>query len=170
MDLDPARRAALLTPSLASDARERGAPTVELYSARACFLIAFFGGGLAALVMGWINARRLGRLGKDAWVFVVLGIAFIALQASFADAINRASAQSFQWLGLPLEQRDARHISRAAGLLMWGALYARHRPFYRAMAIADVAPKKPWVVGIAIVLLGGLANLGLLVALLWVTR
>ena len=155
----PERREALLEPSLGS-----GVPAVSLYSERAGFVISMLGGPLAALAMGWLNARLLKRLPKDAWLLAALGAVSLALFVSLGSAMTE-DVERFQWLGLPLGRRDVRLVARAVGLLAYLAIYARHRRFHRVMQFADLAPQKPWLAGLLVVLASGAVQTALLAAL-----
>ena len=145
------RRDALLEPSLTGQA------AVSLYSARAGFVVSALGGPLAALAMGWLNARLLGRLSKDAWLLAALAAVTLALLASVTGATSEGT-EGIRWLGVSMQRRDMRLVAKAFGLLTYLAIYVRHKPFHRAMLFAGVAPRKPWVTGLVLVLGAGVAQ------------
>jgi hypothetical protein len=163
-DFSRERREALLEPSLAS-----GVPAVSLYSERAGFVVSMLGGPLAALAMGWLNARLLKRLSKDAWLLAALGALSVVLFVSLASAMSQGM-DDIQWLGLRLGRRDVRLVSQAVGLLGYLAIYARHRRFHRAMQFADVQPRKAWIAGLLVLLGSGAVQWALLLALVFAVR
>jgi hypothetical protein len=153
----------LLEPSLTAGA------AVSLYSARACFITSFFGGPIAALVMGWLNAKRLKRLEKDIWLIALLGALLVVVDVYFISSVAADMRQS-SVLGVMLERRDVRRILQGLGLLFCLALYARHRSFHRAMGLAGVPPAKPWVPAIAVLIISTVVHVAVLGGLFVVLR
>jgi hypothetical protein len=149
--------AGLLAPSIAAGAAR------PAYSASATFWTAFFGGPLAAVIMPGLNARFLGRWQRDwpllalALLVAVTGIVLVALPAL------RPGLLPFMpdWMG---DRSNARLAARAVALAIWGALYWRMRPAYRASELhGDSRPA--WKDGVIIVTASMLLHVGMVVLL-----
>lgn len=128
----------LLRPSLAARA-----PAEPIYSVRASFLTAFFGGLFAAAVIGGLNARRAGRLQKDLWILVVASVAWAAAMVWAGHGMAAGTLPS--WLdfgGSP--QRGVRYTGRFLGMALFGIVYLRHRQIYRALALVGEEAPNPW--------------------------
>jgi hypothetical protein len=133
----------LLEPSLQQAIVER-----PLYSVRAGFLTSFFGGVYAAAIFGLVNAARMRRLGKDAWLCagaVLLWSAFLVWSAQFIGATS--APEWLGWLGDP--GRTVRRISNAAGLLLFGLQYLRQRSLYKAYSLSGRDHPNPWPLGLS---------------------
>jgi hypothetical protein len=129
---------ALLQPSLMQSGQ---APA--LYSVRASFLVAFFGGVYAALLFCWLNVRKLNRTRQDAVFFVALALLWTGLLGWFAYAT--ALDQVPSWLSFTGNTaRDGRYLGRIAGMLAFGLVYLRLRRFFKAAQLAGMAPPSPW--------------------------
>jgi hypothetical protein len=158
----------LLEPTL--NARPEPA---ALLSERASFVVSFFGGPIAALLAGAFNVRALKRVRTDAWLLVLAGVASVAVVLLAANATLEADARALETeragTAAPAERRQAgpvvlfghevsrpllRRIVQASGLLVFLGFFLRHRRFHRALALVDVAPARPWVVGLSCVGLG----------------
>jgi hypothetical protein len=132
---------ALLQPSLAR------AEHAALYSVRANFLVAFFGGVYATLIFSSLNSRRLGRARTDAALYLGIAAAWTATVAWCGYLL--ASGQWPDWLLLTGSAgRDARHIGRAVSLAVFGLLYLRLRPFYTAAQLGGRQAPSPWKAGL----------------------
>jgi hypothetical protein len=152
----------LLEPSLASGP----AAGISIYSARAALFISFFGGPIAALAIGGLNARLLQRLRQDAWVLVFLAGAFLAFVALVIWSLN--SDGQLHWFGIVLNQQDVRSLTKGVGLVFYALIYLRHRRFHRAMDLGGSKPRKPWVMA-GVVIAGALAlHAAILFGMLWV--
>lgn len=129
----------LLKPSLADEFAAK-----PLYSVGTGVVVGAFGGPAAVLVLMMINARRMGRLAQDAWVFVLLGLGTgILIFALVNDPALFANP-----LGLEASNRLNRSVISIAGLLTMGLLYLRYRKHYRAMQMLAIDSPSPWKVGI----------------------
>lgn len=132
----PAMRDDLLTPSLES------AETKPILSVGALIGAAFFGGALAATVIGGDNARRLGRLKKD-FIWVLLGLAAgIAVPVVWTLILEPDGAA----------RSNLRIVVRGAGFAMAGIFYLAHRYAYRSMQLTGRASPSPWAPVIAAVI------------------
>ncbi|HET8938117.1 MAG TPA: hypothetical protein VFN67_31960 [Polyangiales bacterium] len=140
-DRDAPELAALLQPSFAR-------PREPIFSARAGFLVAFFGGVHATLIFSFLNSRRLGRERTDAWWYALLALAGTAAIAVLAYLVE--SHQLPSWLVWSSDaRRDVRTYSRACALVVFAVSYFRLRPYYTAAALSGHAPPNPWKAGIA---------------------
>lgn len=135
----------LLKPSLAGEF-----PAKPLYSVGTGVVVAALGGPAAVLVLMTINARRMGRLAQDAWVFVCLGVATAVL----VFALVNDPALFANVLGVEVSNRLNRSVISIAGLLTMGLLYLRYRTRYRAMRMSGIDSPSPWKVGIGSLLAG----------------
>ncbi len=136
---------ALLTPSLGA---RSGANS--LYSVRASFFVAFFGGPVAALIFGFLNSRRLGREREDGWLYGVIALPLIVLLVWLGYA---ASADELPaWLGTTKEASSLRRfLPRALALLIFGGIYLRLRPFFKAAELSGQPAPDPWRPGLVTV-------------------
>lgn len=128
-----------------------------LYSQRAGYLTSFFGGPLAGAIITGVNARRLGRLSKDAWLVAlgaVLGIGMLWWQIRFGGNA---------WLDSVLGQSGHRLAPRIAGLAYFLVTIAVHRPFYRNMEMAGIESPNGWPMGIMAIIFSSLILAGLAV-------
>ena len=136
---------ALLQPTLAG----RG-PTPALYSVRANFLVAFFGGVYATLLFSWLNSRRLGRAREDGLFYALIAVLWTG--AVMAIAYLMALDRLPSWLAqTDRPARDIRYLGRVVALLVFGVIYLRLRRFFKAAQIAGVESPSPWKPGLAIV-------------------
>ena len=139
------RQKALLTPSLSQTVG-----IAPLYSVGTGVVLGFFGGPVAAGLIMAINARRLGRLAQDAWlyavVFVVSGVIFVLLvdhPELFVIELGDA--------GQPRNMR--RFLFSGLGLLTMGLLYVKYRTYYRAMTMSGLESPSPWKTGLAVLVI-----------------
>jgi hypothetical protein len=140
----------LLRPTL-SEYRQPPA----IYSSTGFFMSAFFGGPLGVAIYGACNSRRLGRLAVDLPVILalVVGVYFLAyvfVRGGQIASLAEIMAGSPEW--------TTELTLRAFALACYGAIYLRHRRFFRAARVSGVKPLTSWVPGIAAVVLGYLAN------------
>ena len=149
------RVAELLQPSLGAKS------ATAIYSVRASFFVAFFGGPFAIIFFSMINARRLGRLKDDAWVYALAALVTIA---TLALGVYLVGIGAFPEIGDNDARRWVRYGHRVVALLIFGALYLRHRPFYRAAEMLVDAPS-PWLVGIGCVVASGVMQFAAAAAL-----
>lgn len=140
-------RAALLTPVLDGETA-RG----PIYSARAEFFTAFFGGPFAILGLSGMNASLLGRLRADFWRYGLAGLASLALVVWMAW-LAVADPQP-RWLTDTLgaeTQRGLRWSARVLGLLVWFVLWFPYRRYHKTAELMGIEPRKPWVAAITCV-------------------
>jgi hypothetical protein len=150
----------LLRPSLGGEAALR-----PLYSPRANFIVAFFGGPLALILFSGLNARRLRRLPKDLPFYVgAFAIVALALYALAATSLGTSIAVA---LGSEGSARQVTRIgSRVLALLLWGFFHLRHRRFQRSAELWDAPRPNPWPAGLACTALGTALTVGLLALIL----
>jgi hypothetical protein len=144
----------LLEPSL-----QHGRASEPIYSVRAGFMVAFFGGLYATLIFSFLNSRKLGRAREDLWLYVTLAALGTALVVWLGYAAISGELPS--WLSFTDNRgRDSRYVVRAVALLMFGACYLRLRRFYTASQLAGQAPPNPWKPGLAACAVSVLLTLG----------
>ena len=151
MNVSPALEKDLLEPSLA----HRGARGASIYSTRTGFFSSFFGGAIGGAVVTAVNAHRLGRLSRDAWL-VMLGF---AVEATLLWWLVRL--EGLEWLQAATGRSGPRVVGRAVGLAYFGLSFWMHRTYYRNMAFAGVTPPSGWRLGFAAILVGGAVSVGL---------
>lgn len=144
----------LLRPSLSGPAAVAAAP----YTSQACFFSAFFGGPFAAAMMLALNARRLGRLQRDAfWVLFVAAAYALWLYFVYATPTGRlVYDQLHAWLG-------ARAISvadRLLALLAFGLGALLHRGEQRSADLFGLKRPNGWLGGIVLIVAGIAATWG----------
>jgi hypothetical protein len=140
----------LLAPTLSGSR-----PIQPIYSVRAGFFTAFFGGPIASAVMTAVNAHRLGRLRKDAWV-VVVGMAAAVMLLWWQMHLG-----GNEWLRSALGRSGPRFASRIVAFGVFGLSSLVHRPFYRHMEFAGIDSPSGWRAGIGAVLVAAVITVGL---------
>ena len=134
-------RESLLTPSLSP-----ATGIAPLYSVGTGVVLGFFGGPVAAGMIMAINARRLGRLARDAWLFAVIFV----LSGVFLVAVFDHP----ELFVVELEDAEPRNVRRfflsGLGLLTTGLFYLKYRTYYRGMAVSGQESPSPWKTGIAV--------------------
>ena len=132
-------REELLTPTLGG-----GVDQEPVYSPGALMGAAFFGGGLASVMLSAENSRRQNRLRTDAiWLVSAFVLAFAVIFVAHAQ---------YQ----PFDARDSsgsiRLIDRASGFVFGGIFYMLHRRAFRTQAMMAIDPPSPWSAVIFVVL------------------
>ncbi len=131
----------LLEPTLA-----HAPPTRPLYSPRAGFFVAFFGGPFAAVGLGALNSRRIGKLQRERWLLLALAllwaVLFSALQSPHVAGLLPA------WLTTP---RSVRYATQIAGLACYGLIHQLHKQAQAAAALRDQPAPSAWLPGLATV-------------------
>jgi hypothetical protein len=144
----------LLQPSLGHETTPQ-----PLYSPRANFFVAFFGGPFALIPFSALNSLRLRRLGPD--LPLLLGAAALVVGSVYAMLETSAGAAVAAAVGLEgAPQRAFRLVSRGLALALWGVFHLRHRRFQRSAELWGSRPN-PWPAGIACSLLGAVIAVGL---------
>ncbi|WAS97912.1 hypothetical protein [Nannocystis punicea] len=152
----------VMDPQLLQSSIRRSSVTA-IYSLRAAFYTAFFGGPFAAILIHRRNAELLGRLDRDRGVH----IAALVLALAFYVAGAYVAVHPEVLAGLPPELKPAqfvRYTSRLVALLIWAGLYFRMRDEYRAARLQD-AHLPGWREGLMWVLVGGVASVATVMAL-----
>ena len=122
-------------------------PAEPLYSVRANFLVAFFGGVFAAAFFGGLNAMRMRCLERDGWF---LGLAAL-LWSGFLVWAGQAFASDMvpDWMTYAgTAARTVRSAGTLGGLLLFGAIYLRRRAYFKAQDLAGVEVPNPWPAGL----------------------
>jgi hypothetical protein len=140
----------LLTPTLTSEAEFQ-----PIYSLRTGILSSFFGGPIASAVVTGVNAHRLKRVPKDAWL-VVLGVVLGILLLWWQTQLGGNT-----WLQSMMGRTGPRLATRVVGLAHFGCTYLVHRQYYRNMDFAGIDPPNGWKVGLSAVLIAAVVTLGL---------
>ena len=134
----------LLQPSLSGD--DGVAP---LYSVGTGYILALAGPLAVGIIMA-INAHRLGRLFKDAWLFLMV---FAFATALPFVLVHNPSLFQVEVNGDEMSFR--RILVIGTGLATMGLLYLKYRRYYRAMMLSGIDSPSPWKMGI-IVFVGSL--------------
>ena len=113
-----------------------------------------------------INAKRLGRLGRDAWIFVTIAVATVILMFVIVNSPDLFTIE---------DQREGsrtvgRYALHGAGLLILALVYLRYRPYYRAMAVSGLDSPPPWKIGTLVFVLGGAAQFVVLILIFALRR
>lgn len=150
----------LLRPSLSGTAPLALAP----YTLQTSFFAAFFGGPFASALMLALNAHRLGRLQRDAVWALVIAVAFAAwLCFAYATpAGHQLQLTITGWVG----GRSMALVERLLALLAFGVNAALHRREQRSADLFGLKRPNGWVAGIALIVIGYAATVGLTMALL----
>lgn len=139
----------LLRPSLGPTV----APMRPLYSVRAGFLVAFFGGVYATLGFSALNTRRAGRLARDAWLYALAAVAWTGVLIAAGHALGTDGLPS--WLGFAgTPQRGVRWVGRLTALALFGLVYLRHRALLKTQALVGTDAPNPWAAALLWVVLG----------------
>ena len=154
------RRQDLLTPTLAPDSA-----VAPLYSVGCAFVMALSGPVAVGTIMA-INAKRLGRLGRDAWIFVTIAVATVILMFVIVNSPDLFTIE---------DQREGsrtvgRYALHGAGLLILALVYLRYRPYYRAMTVSGLDSPPPWKIGTLVFVLGGAAQFVVLILIFALRR
>lgn len=156
----------LLEPTLG-----KGSGATAIYSVRAGFFVAFFGGPFAILIFSALNSRRLERLGRDAWIYGMLGLVAVAFVVALTPiAVSSPPewlAAAVGWLGEG--SRAVRNASRILALLFFGAVFLLHRAFHKAAQLQGLDAPSPWLPGLGAVLAGGVLSMAIVAAVLGAT-
>ena len=142
----------LLQPTLADDEG-----VASLYSIRSVFLVAFFGGPIALAIFGFLNTRKLSRIGKD-WPFYA-GCVGVVAALSYVGLMH---PELLSASGDPADaRRNLRYLARASALALCGVLYMLHRQHYRAMSTMGVEHPSPWTAAIISIISATILALGI---------
>lgn len=132
--------ATLLSPTL-----EDANPPEPIYSVRAQFFTAFFGGPFAIIGLTALNAGLLGRLKAESWRYGVAAVVSLAVVAGLANAM--VAEPPPPWITDLFGEQSSKVFrwgSRAYALALWYVLYLQHRPFHKAAETMGLAPRTPW--------------------------
>lgn len=133
-----------------------------LFSTRAQFLVTFFGGIVALLILAGQNTDALGRMRKDLWLYCV-GAA-VAISYAFFVAWVSSLEQLPEWLALLGSHKSTmRFMGRAVALLVFAGFYLHYRTIINAAEMMGT-PRQAWMPGIAAVVLGRVADFVLFLA------
>lgn len=147
---NPESREGLLSPVF-----KEGQSTGPLYSVRAEFLTAFFGGPFAIILFSALNANSMGRLKRDAWRYVLVLIATVAFVFWMLalNATDTPPVWAREIFGDEL-RRLIRWVIRGFSLVVWGMLWLPYRRYHRTAEVMGIAPSNPWLPAIGCVLAG----------------
>lgn len=123
----------LFQPSLGS-----AQPAQPLFSPLACWMTAFFGGPIAALIIFTSNFERAGLLRAER---LSLGLAAVLAIGGQFGAIYLGAAMGW-------EGRDVRLLVRAGALIVAALLYWRLHKAFKAQQLFGTPPASPWVMAI----------------------
>lgn len=145
----------LLQPSLSAHGQVKAAP----YSQQTSLLSAFFGGPMAITLLFAIDARRLGRLPRDAvWIVLMLAAYGGWLLVAYASpAATTVQAFLVELVG----QRGPEIAERLIALLLFALAFGLHRAEQRSADLFGLERPAGLGIGIALVIGGLLASLAL---------
>lgn len=156
--------AVLAAREVNEEARELLQPTLStqvdvgrIYSARASYVTSFLGGPPAAIAVGVLNARRLGRVSKDAWLFIACAAVYLAVMAVVGLRMETGTS-SILVAGQHIPARIVRIALQALGLAVFALIYQRHRAYHVAREMAATRGPNAWVMGIGCTLFGWLVT------------
>jgi hypothetical protein len=133
----------LLTPSLSADTRVPQA----IYSAGTGFLASFLGGPMAGAVIALVNSQRLQRLRTD-WPIALLALAItVLIRLSVVDHF-------WDWLDPLLGRGSISFVYQLVGMVLFGAIYALHKPYYRSMSLFGLKTPNGIVPGLLAIAVG----------------
>lgn len=134
----------LLQPSL-PHSDDQG---VAIYSAITAFATSYFGGPLAAAIIGLLNSHELGLLRRDWW----LGAVAVAAVPGYFYWLEYGGGMP--WLrGMALEGLPP-YLYRLMAVGFFGLVYMMQRRHFRSMMLLGLQPKSGWLPGIAAVIAG----------------
>ncbi len=140
---------------------------LNLFSIRACFFVAFFGGVFATAVFGLVNASRMSRGWRDGWIYVLAAIVWAVFVVWAAYGLTTGTLPS--WLRFAGSGRSLRYAGRFVALAVLGLMYLRQKTFFRTQELTGADPADPWPVALsafaaAFFITSGLALIGHLMA------
>lgn len=139
----------LLQPTLTNETQR-----VPIFSVRACFFTAFFGGPLAVTLLSALNSNRLKRLKNDLIIYLIGISAFFVYLFIILDIPEGANVR--EWIASQRrENMFYRYGSRGMGLFLWAAYYYLHKQYYKTMSLFDMEPPNPWISAIICILAAG---------------
>ena len=144
----------LLEPSLEDGSTE------SIFSVQSSFWVAFLGGPFAVLIFSGLNSQRLGRMAKDAGLFLVAGL--LAGAFTYWATVAIATETTPDWLELLGQgNRGMRTASRLLALLLFSAIFLLHRPFHRAAQAHGKDAPSPWAAALGSVGAGTVLSLAI---------
>ena len=130
----------------------------EHFSIRSIVLMAFFGGGIGAVLYLWLNSSKLKRLNIDL-TFLILVLVFVCLTLlGFGFLATYPETATF----MKENSRMARYVGKLPTLAIAGLYYLRLKSTYQVFDLKGVAPLNPWVPAIGLLVLGIVLNAGLI--------
>lgn len=139
----------LLQPTLSTKDQR-----VPIFSVRACFFTAFFGGPLSITLLSALNSRKLKRLKTDVKFYLIGILVFLVYLFLILDIPEGANIS--EWMSSQRrENMFYRYGSRGLGLIFWALYYYLHKPYYVTMSLFDMKPPNPWIPAILCIVIGG---------------
>lgn len=129
----------LLNPTLSSETFYQ-----PIYSQRALFFVAFFGGPLALLLLNALNSIKLNRLRRDFLPYLIALFLYVAL---LTVIIWSAPEGVSAWKWIVAHRRENflfKYAPRIFALILWGGFALLHRPFHKAAQLLGDNPPSPW--------------------------
>ncbi len=150
----------LLEPSL-----ERPQAAHPIYSVKATFFVAFFGGPLAVTFFSALNSKRLDRLRRDLPVYVLGAVSVVIVAYVYSQQALDGSLFDLETDARQEFTRHYRYLSRGHAIVLCGLYYLLHRSAHRAQELIGEGPPSPWRAGIACALADAALSVGALLAL-----
>lgn len=127
---------------------------IPIFSVRACFLTAFFGGPVAIILFSATNSYKLKRL-KDDLIFYLLGAVILSLYLYIILDVPE-QADITNWM---IKQRKEnlfyKYGGRVLALFFFFGYNYMHKHYHKALEIFAIPTPNPWKAAIICVVLGG---------------
>jgi hypothetical protein len=133
----------------------------RLLSARSTFFTAFFGGPLAALLVGAFNSRQLGQWKTDAALHAVLWVVAVAFIVAQGFWVGTEAIPDWFPAIAGNQRRTLRWAGRGLAIGLWLATWYPHRSAHRSAELMGVEPLPPWKHCAAAVAVGSLLTVAI---------
>lgn len=152
----------LLQPTLSTEEQK-----VPIFSVRACFFTAFFGGPLAITLLSALNSNKLKRLKQDLIFYFVSISAFLIYLFIILDIPEGADIS--EWTATQRRENILyRYGGKGLGLLFWMAYYYLHNQYYKTMSLFDMEAPNPWIPAIICIVIGGFFQVMLVMLIIFI--
>jgi hypothetical protein len=151
----------LLNPTLSPETSHQ-----RIYSQRALFFVAFFGGPLALLLLNALNSNKLNRLRRDLLPYLIALSLYVAL---LSVIIWSAPEGVSVWKWIAAQRRENfffKYAPRIFALILWGGFAFLHRPFHKAAQLLGDDPPSPWRAALSCFAVAMVADIALMYGLI----
>ena len=147
----------LFAPSLAGARRHALRPGERPWRLGSEFYVAFFGGVLAVTAIAWLNARRLGLAPARQWLILGLGATGFVVMLIVLAVLDFEPGRAYRFAG------------QITGVIVFVVYYAIQKEgdrVYSTFAPDDAEYDSLWIPGLIAVIVGFLAQLAVIFAVL----